>query len=130
MEKFNLDKRTIKKFGMAMSMFFLIITLFILVRHKHITLSTFIISAVFFISALVSPILLKPVYIFWMNLAHILAWINTRLILLILFYIIFTPIGIGIRLFGLDLLDRKIDKNKGSYWLKKEQDELRYERQF
>ena len=80
-----------------------------------------------------APVSLKPVYIFWMRLAFILAWINTRLILSILFYLIFTPIGIGMRLFGGDLLDKKIDKNKESYWIKKEKAAFKqsdYERQF
>ncbi len=133
MEKLKLDKTTLKKFGITMGMAFLIITLFILIRHKHAALSTSIISIMFFISALAMPVLLKPVYLLWMRLAYILSWINTRLILFIMFYIVFTPIGIGMRLFGADLLDRKIARDKGSYWLRKEKRDFNpvdYERQF
>ena len=53
-----------------------------------------------------------------------LGWINTRLILFIIFYLVFTPIGLVMRLFGVDLLDKKIDKNKNSYWRRKEKVEL------
>ncbi len=133
MDKINLDNKSLKKFGITMGIAFFIVTLFILIRHKHNILPASIISIIFFILALVIPDLLKPIYIFWMRLAYILAWVNTRLILSILFYIIFTPIGVGIRLFGIDLLDRKIDKNKQSYWIKKEEtafSPLGYERQF
>ena len=41
--------------------------------------------------------------------------------------------GIAMRIFGVDLLEKKIDKNKESYWRKKEKMEfnpLNYERQF
>ena len=116
-----------------MGVAFLAITLLILFRHKHNPLPIAYVSLGFFISALLVPAILKPVYVFWMKLAYILAWVNTRLILFILFYIIFTPIGVGMRLFGVDLLDRKIDKNKQSYWIKKEKkafSPLDYERQF
>lgn len=68
-----------------------------------------------------------------MRFALILSWINTRLILSIMFYLIFSPIGRVMKLFGVDPLDRKIDKNKQSYWHKKEArkfNPLDYERQF
>lgn len=43
-----------------------------------------------------------------------------RLISIIIFYLIFTPVGIAMRLFGVDLLDIKIDKKRKSYWKKKD----------
>ena len=128
-----MDKKTLRKFGVTMGIAFLVITLVIFLRHRHNTLPTSIISAVFFILAFIAPSLLKPVYIFWMNLAFVLSWINTRLILLVIFYLIFTPVGLALQLFGVDLLDRKIDKHKESYWRKKEEkrfNPLNYERQF
>ena len=116
-----------------MGVAFMAITIFILLKHKHTIFYTSIISALFFILAFMAPVLLKPIYIFWMKFAFVLSWINTRLILLIIFYLIFTPIGLAMRLFGVDLLDRKIERNKKSYWKEKEKhkfDRLNYERQF
>lgn len=133
MEKLNLDKNNLRKFGIIMGMAFLAITLFILIRQGKGILPASIISAIFFISALVTPVLLKPIYIFWMRLALILSWINTRLILLIIFYLIFTPLGLAMRLFGVDLLERRIEKSKETYWKKKDKrafSRLDYERQF
>jgi len=133
MEKLNLDKNNLRKFGIIMGIAFLAITLFVLIRHRHTILPTFIISAIFFISAFIIPTLLKPIYIIWMKLALILSWINTRLILLIIFYLIFTPVGLAMRLFGVDLLDRRIERSKETYWKKKDRRDfnpLDYERQF
>ncbi len=119
MEKLNLGKNNLRKFGITLGLAFLIITLLLVARHEH-SLSPFLISIIFFVLAFIMPILLKPIYIIWMRLAFMLGWINTRLILFIIFYLVFTPIGILMRLFRVDSLDKKIDKNKESYWRRKE----------
>ena len=133
MDKLNTDRGALRKFCLNMGIAFLLIALLVMIRHKHNPLPISIISIVFFISAFIIPNLLKPIYILWMRFALVLSWVNTRLILLIIFYLIFTPIGLAMRLFGIDLLERKSDKNKKSYWKKKEKksfSRLDYERQF
>lgn len=133
MDKLKLDRKSLRQFGITMAIAFLIITLIIFIRHKYSVIPASVISVTFLILAFTLPALLKPIYILWMRLAFILGWINTRLILFILFYLVFTPIGLVMRLFRIDLLDRKIDKNKESYWRKKERSgfsPLNYERQF
>lgn len=130
MGELKLDRQSLKKFGIVMGVAFLVLTLLTFIKHKHITMLFPAISGTFFIIAFTVPALLKPIYIFWMKLALVLGWINTRLILSVLFYLIFTPIGIGMKLFGADLLDRKIDKQKESYWRKKDLILTDYQRQF
>lgn len=133
MEKLNFDRKTLKKFAITMGVAFFVITLLICLKGKHSILITSVISATFFILGFIMPSVLKPLYILWMKLAFILSWINTRLILVIIFYLVFTPIGIGMKLFRVDLLDRKIDKKRVSYWKKRESrvfNPLDYERQF
>ncbi len=120
MEKISVDKKSLRRFGITMGIAFLAITLLMLIRQRHSIISTSAISALFFISAFLFPLALKPVYIFWMKLVFVLGWINTRLILIIIFYVLFTPVGLIMRLFRVDLLDRKIDKSKDSYWKKRE----------
>jgi hypothetical protein len=133
MEKINFDKRTLKKFGIMMACAFLIITSLMLIKGKHLNFVAPLISLLFFVLASIKPFILKPVYFLWMKLAFALGWINTRLILVIVFYLIFTPIGLLLRLFGYDPLDLKIEKNRASYWKKKEAKGLEpvdYQRQF
>jgi hypothetical protein len=133
MEKLNLDRQSLKKFGITMGIAFLAISLLIFIKHRHSILPTSIISAIFFIFAFTMPNILKPIYVIWMRLAFILSWINTRIILFIVFYLIISPLGLLMRLFGADLLERKIDKQKDTYWIKKEKKEFKlsdYERQF
>ncbi len=133
MDKISFDKRTLKKFAIIMGMAFLLITMLALFRHRHINLSFAMISASFFVIAFTVPSILKPFYFIWMRLAFVLSWINTRLILIIMFYLVFAPIGFVIRLVGKDLLERKIEKNSISYWQRKDKSnsgKINYERQF
>ncbi len=133
MDKLNLDKSNLKKFGITMGVAFFVIALFLLIRHRHNPLPVLSISAIFFISAFIMPSILKPLYIIWMKFAFMLSWFNTRLILFIIFYLILAPIGLVMRLFKADPLDRKIAKEKDSYWREKEKikfNPINYERQF
>jgi uncharacterized protein involved in cysteine biosynthesis len=133
MEKLNFDKKSLRRFGITMGIAFLVITLLILIKHRYSIMPTIIISAVFFVMAILLPLALKPVYIVWMSLAFVLGWVNTRLILAVIFYLVFTPVGIILRLLRKDLLERRIEKGKISYWKKKEtlkESPLQYERQF
>ena len=117
---------------MTMGIMFLVISVLCFFRQKYAgTLYTIMVSCVFFIMGLILPVFLKPVYIAWMRLAFILGWVNTRIILVILFYLIFTPAGLLMRLFGIDPLE--IKKKEETYWKEKEKiafNPINYERRF
>ena len=133
MEKLNLSKDSLKKFGITMSAAFAIIALVINLKHRHDPLPVAAVSAAFLPLGLAIPASLKWAYILWMKFALVLGWINTRIILCILFYLFFTPISIGIKILRIDLLDRRMQKDKDSYWKPKEKtpfNPLNYERQF
>lgn len=133
MDNLNLDKKNLRIFGITMGIAFFIIWLLLVIRHKHNPLPVLLISTVWLLSAFSVPHLLMPLYIIWMKFAFILSWINTRIILFIIFYLIFAPVGIAMRLFGIDLIKRKIDKSRDSYWQKADKknfNRLSYEKQF
>ena len=65
--------------------------------------------------ALVHPASLIAIYRPWMKLAGFLGFINTRIIMTILFYIVLMPIGLVMRLFGHDPMRLKLDKTTSSY---------------
>ena len=67
------------------------------------------------IPALLLPRSLGPVYRVWMAIGQILGWINTRLILGVLFYGLFTPMGLAMRLLGKDAMRRKLEGDSDSY---------------
>lgn len=134
MEKLNPDKQKLKKFGITMAAALSVIAGMLFLRHKPAALPyLFTASFAFFLLSLIVPGVLKPAYIVWMKLALGLSFINTRIILSAAFYLLFTPIGLVIRLLGIDPLERKIEKDRDSYWKKKQAVEFKpaeYERQF
>ena len=67
-------------------------------------------------TGLALPIALKPIYFPYMWLARIVAFVNIHLLLGLVFYTLFTLIGLGMRLLGRDPLDRKIAPDAESYW--------------
>jgi len=74
-----------------------------------------IIAGVLWGWAILLPATLKPVYKGWMAIGHVLGWLNTRIILGIMFYILFLPVGLILKLLGKDPMARKIIKSQKSY---------------
>ena len=64
--------------------------------------------------ALVVPIVLKPVYFLWMKFAAILGWINTRIVLSLVYFMLFVPFGVTLRIFR-DPMRRELDDESQSY---------------
>jgi len=123
----------VKKFCRIMAVACVVIGTIILARHHHGYAAWYGIAAAFFCAGVFFPRLAAPLYYVWMRLAFVLGWINTRVILIVVFYVIFAPIGLVLRALGKDLLDRHIERNSDSYWQAKNDgasDPSRYERQF
>ena len=74
------------------------------------------IASLFVFFGLVYPAALAPVFKVWMKFAHILGWINTRLILGAFFYLILTPLSTVMKIARRDLLRRRFDRSGSSYW--------------
>jgi hypothetical protein len=73
-----------------------------------------IVAGVLAAMALIYPRSLGPVYTVWMRFADVLGWINTRIILGVIFFRIFFPFGMLMRLFN-DPMRRKMDPSADSY---------------
>jgi hypothetical protein len=65
--------------------------------------------------ALFVPASLMLLYKPWMKFAEVAQWVNTRIILLLLFYLLILPIGLLRRLLGKDSMQRKFDSSASSY---------------
>jgi hypothetical protein len=68
-------------------------------RLDSLSIALMVVAAAFALTPLVAPRALVPVYRRWMRLAEILGWINTRILLVAIFYLVVTPIGLLLRLF-------------------------------
>lgn len=74
-----------------------------------------VISGVLWLWALAAPASLFVVYKYWMKFGHVAGWINTRIILGVMFFLIFFPVGVMMRIFTSDPMRRKLDSGSKSY---------------
>ncbi|HYT90803.1 MAG TPA: SxtJ family membrane protein [Gemmataceae bacterium] len=65
------------------------------------------------------PKALRPVFVAWMVLVFPIGWLTTQLILALLFYCIFTPLGLWFRLIGRDGLACRLRPDQETYWTAK-----------
>ncbi len=66
------------------------------------------------VAALVRPAVLSRPSAWWARFGHALGWFNSRVLLTLMFIVIFIPAGWIGRLFGNDPLDRR--RGRGSRW--------------
>lgn len=116
MSNFTIKLPSNKKFGYTFSIIFLMVAsyFFFLSSHK-VGYIFFTLAGFLFVITLINPDIL---YIFnkkWMQLGILLGKIVSPIVLGILFFGLFTPFGLIMRIFGRDELFIKL-KKKDSYW--------------
>jgi Saxitoxin biosynthesis operon protein SxtJ len=81
---------------------------------------------------IIRPQTLRPIYVAWMVLAFPIGWTISQAILALMFYGLFTPIGLIFRIIGRDPLHRARVPGVESYWSPKTipADPRRYFKQF
>lgn len=97
-----LDNRRLREFGLMLGggiigIFGLLVPWF---SHSPSQLWIWLLGAGFIALGLIVPQILKPAYLGWEKLGLGLGWINTRLILGVLFFCLITPLGMLMRVFG------------------------------
>ncbi len=121
MEFPGLDNKGLRKFGLTTGA--IIVLLFAFFFPWVFDVATmpmwpWIIAGALWLPALLMPAVLRPVYTTWMKIGHGIGWVNTRIILGVLFYVLVLPMGLIMRLFGNDPMARKRDESASSYRIK------------
>ena len=115
--KTEFSPKELRDFGLIMAG--MLMLMFGLVLPWIFSFSTpywpFIAAFVFAVVALLRPVLLGPVNRIWLKISDVLGWINTRLVMGIMFFLLIAPIGILMRLFGKDTLSKKLSDEQTSY---------------
>lgn len=90
------------------------------------------VAAVITLVGLVSPRFMRLVYVGMMTLTFPIGWVISNIILLLVYYLVLTPIGIAMRLAGRDPMQRRPDRSAASYWIARsaETPTARYFRQY
>ena len=110
-------KASNRSFGLLFSFIFLIITFWPLLNSEPIRLWALIISLTFLFLGILNSKILSPLNKGWIKFGELLGKIIAPIVMFLVFFIILTPIGILLKLFGKDLLKIKKSKLIKSYWI-------------
>ena len=130
----NPSPRQLFWFGAMFAMFFGLVGGLIWWRADGRTVAFVLWPVAGFISLTfyVLPPIRKPLYLGWTYLFYPIGWVVTHVLMVLIYYGVFTPIGLLMRLFGHDPLERRLDRAAATYWVDHESgvDPARYFRQF
>lgn len=108
-----------RKFGLSVGS---VLLLFATLAHwrGHPTLAMVLAApgALLVVGGLLAPALLIPVERRWLAVAGIIGAFNTRIILIIAYYLLITPVGLAFRLFRRDPLERHTPTG-ATYWTRR-----------
>jgi hypothetical protein len=111
------NRRELRKFGLLVGGIFALLFGLLLPwwLHRPRPLWPWCLAVPLFFFALVAPLWLKIPHRLWTLLGEGLHWVNTRIVLSLLFFAVFTPIGLLLRLFGRDPLSRGFEGECATY---------------
>lgn len=116
----------LKQFGYTMALMCFVLVDVSLWKHNLVfsnsAIVLFVVGGVFALAACFIPQKLEFIEKAWMKFGEKVSSVMTPVILTLTFFIIITPMGLLMRLFGKDLLQLKIDRTSKSYWAKVEKD--------
>ena len=107
--KKNISKKILREFGILIGLVFPILIGWVLpsLSNHSFRIWTLWISISSLFLAIAAPSLLLYPYIAWMKLGHFLGWLNSRIILSIVFILVLQPIALIMRISGHDPLRKK-----------------------
>ena len=108
-----------KSFGLVFFVVFVIVSVWPLINENPIRIWSIIISLIFLILGLMNSKLLTPLNILWYKFGLLLGIIVTPFVMGFVFFIVVTPIGLILKIMGKDIINKKYDKKKSTYWIKR-----------
>jgi hypothetical protein len=110
------EARELRNFGLLLGAIFAgLFGVLPLALHHAMRLWPWIVAIALWTPALLAPSSLRYIHRGWTHLGLVLGWLNTRIILTLLYAIAIVPLGIVMRLFGRDAMARKFDPALHSY---------------
>ena len=109
-----------RSFGFVFAAVFLIVAFYPLLHAAGIRIWAVVISGLFLLLAALVPQVLAPANRLWTKFGLLLHNIVSPLALGILFFLVVTPTGLLMRLFGKDPLRLRFDPAADSYWIKRD----------
>ena len=112
----QITNKQLRSFGLIVGGIFTVLGIWpLLFRHQDLRWWAIVLGAVLVVLALVFPSSLYWPNKAWMMVGHVLGWINTRIILGVVFFVIVTPVGLVRRWLGKDPMGRNLRPDLDTY---------------
>ena len=118
-----------KNFGIVFSIFFLLISIYLLLNNNPIYYWSLFVSFIFLVLGLMNSKILSPLNLLWFKFGILLGKIVAPIIMGVIFFLVVTPISIILKIFGKDVLNLKFNNNK-TYWIEKNGPKSNMKKQF
>ena len=118
-----------KNFGIVFSIFFLLISIYLLLNNNPIYYWSLFVSFIFLVLGLMNSKILSPLNLLWFKFGILLGKIVAPIIMGVIFFLVVTPISIILKIFGKDVLNLKFNNNK-TYWIVKDGPKSNMKKQF
>ena len=119
-----------RNFGLVFFFVFLIVSLLPLLKEEPFRIWSIVIAIIFLILGLMNSKLLTPLNKLWFKFGLFLGSIVSPIVMGIVFFLVITPTGFVMKIMGKDLLNKKKDNDKKSYWINRSKTKSTMKQQF
>jgi hypothetical protein len=110
------SRHQLRSFGLIVAVGFLVIGLWpIIFRHHSPKMGALAVGIISGTAGLLFPTALRQPYRIWMAAGDVLGWINSKIILSALYFVLLTPVRFLMKLSGYDAMNRKFDRKATTY---------------
>ena len=106
-----------RNFGLVFFIVFLILGFWPITNGEGIRIWLVVISLIFLVLGMMKSKLLTPLNKLWFKFGMILGAIVAPVVMGAVFFLVVTPIGIVMKTMGKDLINKKYNKKKETYWI-------------
>mgnify|MGYP006184827179 CR=1 FL=1 len=117
-------------FGLVFFFVFIIIGFWPLKNNGDLRIYFVLLSMLFLILGLIKSKLLTPLNLLWFKFGILIGSIMAPIVMGIVFFLVVTPTGIIMKIFGKRLMDNPFDKNTKSYWINRNKQNTSMTKQF
>ena len=120
-QNFEVQQGSEKSFGLVFSIIFLVIGIYPALYREDVNLYALALSLAFILLAYFSPNLLRIPNKIWLKFGVLIGLVISPIVLMLIYFSTVLPIGLMLKIFGKDPLNRKILRHSASYWIIREQ---------
>ena len=119
-----------RSFGIVFFFVFLIISLWPLLNGNPLRVWSIFVAIIFLILGLINSNFLTPLNKLWFKFGKLLGFIVAPIVMGVIFFLVITPTGFIMKMFGKDILNKKYNNKINSYWVNREKSKSTMKQQF